>query len=59
MMKWKSSFDDFMAHIIDTREQDLLSRKELAGDILDMFLLRENKPSKGVIKAFIMVSDNS
>ena len=57
MRKWKSGFDSFMDGVISEREKDPVVVKDLARDILDVLLLPENKLSRGVIKALIMVSD--
>ena len=58
MKKWHSWLDDFTEQIIAEREEKgVVSSKELIRDILDVFLLPENKLGRGLVKARIMVSD--
>ena len=60
MRNWNARFDTFMDHVISEREKDPVvvgkDSAPAARDILDMLLLLENKLSRGVIKALIMVS---
>ena len=56
MKKWHSWFDDFTEQFIAEREEKgVVSSKELVKDMLDVLLLPENKLSRGLVKARIMV----
>ena len=58
MRNRNAGFESFMDHVISEREKDtVVVGKDLARDILDVLLLPENKLSRGVIKALIMVSE--
>ena len=60
MKKWYSWFDGFMEQIIAEREEKGVVRsKELVEDILDVLLLPENRLSRGLVKARIMVSQSN
>ena len=60
MKKWHSWFDDFTEQFIAEREEKGVVRsKELVEDILDVLLLPENKLSRGLVKARIMVRQTS